>query len=288
MKTADQIRSITWVGVGVNIGLFFIKLCFGIVGHSHAVVADAVHSLSDLTTDFAVIFGVKYWTKPADEDHPYGHRRIEAIITIIISLILMGVGLGIGYDAISTIRDEHVVQPGWIALSAALISIVAKESLYRWTIFVARTVKSSALAANAWHHRSDAFSSIPVAIAVVVAMFNPQWSFIDRLGAFVVAIFILYAGWGIMRTAISEITDKGASPEYLAQIESIILATEGVGSYHALRTRQVGSGWYIDLHIQVDPDLTVKVGHDISEHVKKNLLAQSPDILDVVVHLEPA
>ena len=169
-----QIRKITWIGLIVNILLAAIKFTLGIVGRSHAVVADAVHSLSDLGTDFAILFGVKYWSKPADEDHPYGHRRIETFVTLLISCALLGVAVAIGYNALISLRDAHVRQPGWIAFYGALLSIVFKEVLYRWTFKVGKRAKSSAVLANAWHHRTDAFSSIPVAIAVAAAIFSKK------------------------------------------------------------------------------------------------------------------
>jgi len=282
-----EIIRVTWWGVLTNISLSLIKFILGFLGHSQALIADAAHSLSDLSTDFAVILGARVWTKPADEDHPYGHRRIETIITLSISLFLLAFALVIGFNALATLHLEEKQQPGLIAFWGALISIVLKELLYHVTLRVGKRVKSSAVIANAWHHRTDALSSLPVAVAVAVAAVNPRWSFLDQLGAFVVALIILHVSLRMLWEAFREMADTGASQKTRQAITSVVLSTEGVRSLHALRTRRVGSGWHVDLHIQVDPQLTVKEGHDISERVKTNLKSQDLDISDVLIHLEP-
>jgi len=287
IREAGQVKKITWVGIIVNIALSAVKFVLGVLGRSQAVVADAVHSLSDLSTDLAVLFGVKFWMKPADEEHPYGHRRIELVVTGAIGIVLLGVAVGIGHNSLTTLRSEHIKQPGLVALAGALISIVFKEMLYRWTLVVGKRAKSQAVIANAWHHRSDALSSIPVAVAVAAASINEQWSFLDHLGAFVVCLFIFYASWKIMRDVFSNIVDTGAPKRYRSKIKALVSRTEGVKSIHALRSRRIGSGWFIDLHIQVDGEMTVAKGHDIAKAVKRNLLNRDPDVLDVLVHLEP-
>lgn len=286
-ETISQIQKITWIGVIVNLFLSITKFILGYIGGSQAVIADAVHSLSDLSTDFAIIFGVKLWSKPADAEHPYGHRRMEGIVTIIIGIILVFIAAGIGFSAIINIRDANFKQPGWIALVGAVLSIVFKEVLYLWTIKVGKAVKSSALVANAWHHRTDSLSSIPVTVAVAFAAFNTQWSFLDHLGAVIVSLIILHTSWIIMKPAFAEMVDRGASKKYMDKIETIVLATKDVKSFHALRSRRMGSGWHIDLHIQVDPELTVEKGHEISGTVKRNIIEQAQDVLDVLVHIEP-
>jgi cation diffusion facilitator family transporter len=264
-----------------------LKFIVGFIGASQAVVADAVHSLSDTATDAAVLLGVRYWSAPADEEHPYGHGRIEAIVTAALGVTLTGVALGIGYNAIATVRAEHIKQPGWIAFIGAAASIIIKEIMYRWTLAVGRRARSAAVMANAWHHRSDALSSIPAAIAVVVALVHPDWAFIDHIGALVVSLFILHASWGILRPAFEELTDRGA-PEYIRnRIEVLVMAMEDVEAVHAIRTRRMGFGICVDLHVIVDGKLNVREGHDISEAVKRQLLVNGPDVVDVVVHLEP-
>ncbi|MFH1738764.1 MAG: cation diffusion facilitator family transporter [bacterium] len=295
-KNADQrrekdyvpeVRRVTWIGLGVNIALSIFKLAAGILGRSQAVVADAVHSLSDSSTDIAILVGVRYWSQPPDEGHPHGHRRIETVVTTLIGMILAGVAVGLVYNALGTLRDRHSAPPGWIAFAAALISIVSKEGLYRWTWSVGKRIKSPAVVANAWHHRSDALSSFPAALAVAGAAISPSWSFLDHVGAVVVSLFILQAAWRIAWPALEQLADKGAPGEHRELIRSLALATGGVRVVHAIRTRHIGSGLQVDLHILVDGQMTVREGHDISETVKQNLIEQGPDVVDVVVHLEP-
>ena len=173
------LRRVTWVGLFANLVLSAIKFAAGTFGRSQALVADAIHSLSDLTTDIAVLAGSHYWSRPPDENHPYGHRRLETLVTVFISVVLMAAGIGIGWKAISTLHQEHAAPPSWIAVLAAFVSIISKESLYRWTAITGRRIKSPVMAANAWHHRTDALSSIPVLVAVAGARLFPTWSFLD-------------------------------------------------------------------------------------------------------------
>lgn len=284
---ARGVRRVTWGGLIANVLLAAAKFVGGLVGHSQAVVADAVHSLTDLTTDFAVLVGLRYWSAPADHDHPYGHRRIETLISAMIGLLLAVVGLGIAYNGIASLGEPAGVAPGWLALAATILSIVVKEGLYRWTVRVGTRIRSSALIANAWHHRSDAFSSLPAAAAVGIAMVVPGWGFVDGVGAVVVALFILYAAWQITVPAAAELVDRGASEEVYRQLEQVAREVEGVQDVHALRTRYVSSRLVVDLHVLVDGELTVREGHDVSENVKHRLLAANQDVVDVVVHLEP-
>ncbi len=182
----------TLIGLVINVALSALKFAAGIAGNSQAVVADAVHSLSDTITDIAVLVGVKFWSKPPDECHPYGHRRIEFLVTIFIGLLLASVALGLSYNALATLHEVQTRPPGAIAFLAAVLSIFTKELLYRWTIIKGMEIKSTALIANAWHHRSDGLSSIPAAVAVAGAALVPRLSFLDHLGAIVVSMFILY------------------------------------------------------------------------------------------------
>jgi cation diffusion facilitator family transporter len=284
---ASQVRRVTWAGLVVNVFLSVLKFIVGYLGSSHAVIADAVHSLSDMGTDSVVLLGVKYWSAPPDENHPYGHKRIETIVAGAIGIALALVALGIGYNALATIRDVHLIQPGWIAIAGSVVSIILKEAVYRWTIAVGRRAKSSAVIANAWHHRSDALSSVPVLIAVAVAAITPRLAFIDHVGALVVSIFILKVCWDILSPALSELADRGASQEIRETIRSIAMEIDGVRSVHAIRTRRLGSGIHLDLHILVDGEMTVRMGHEISGAVKSALIEKGPEIVDVVIHLEP-
>ncbi|HCF61952.1 MAG TPA: cation-efflux pump [Myxococcales bacterium] len=282
-----EIRRVTVVGMLVNVVLTALKLAAGIIGNSQAVVADAVHSFSDLATDLAVLVGMRFWSAPADDEHPHGHGRIETMVAAIIGVALGAAGVGIGYQGIVTIDEPHAEAPGMIALAAAVLSIVSKEWLYRWTVSVGRKVKSQAVLANAWHHRSDAMSSLPAAVAVGVAALWPALAVVDHVGAVVVAGFILHAAWKITSPALGQLIDGGAPAPVRAEISAIVLATPGVRLVHAIRTRYVGSGLQIDLHIQVDPEMSVREGHDISEEVKRRLIGDGPEVLDAIVHLEP-
>jgi cation diffusion facilitator family transporter len=259
----------------------------GTLGSSQAVVADAVHSLSDMITDIAILVGVRFWSSPADKHHPYGHRRIETIVTVGIAVTLAGAAFAIGYRGIVTLRDEDIRQPGWIAFTGAVISIVIKEILYRWTLYVGRREKSSAVIANAWHHRSDAFSSVPAALAVAIASVHPDWSFVDHLGAVIVSLFILHASWKIIKPALNELSDISAPSHIHELIQTAGKEIEGVASIHSIRSRLMGADIYVDLHITVAGSMSVSSGHDISEQVKSKIMERIPDVIDVVVHLEP-
>ncbi|HUT55358.1 MAG TPA: cation diffusion facilitator family transporter [bacterium] len=282
-----QVKVVTWTGMVINILLSGFKIFCGIIGSSQAIIADGFHSLSDTTTDVAVLVGVNYWTAPPDDSHPHGHRRIETIITMLIGLALAIVAIGIGYKAITTLHEMHASPPGLITLIAALASIISKEALYQWTVLVGKRVKSNAVVANAWHHRSDALSSVPVAAAIAGARFFPGWTFLDHLGAILVSAFILQAAWKIAWPALKELSDSAAPPEICNAIAEISLSTPGVRSVHRVRTRQLGYGLQVDLHVQVEGFLNVKQGHDISMDVKKRLIEKGPNVVDVVTHLEP-
>ena len=281
------IRRVTWIGLIVNLFLAGIKLTAGLLGKSQALVADAIHSLTDLTTDIAVIAGSHYWERPPDEDHPYGHKRLETMVTVFIGLMLAAAGLGIGWKAISTLRYNGASPPGWIAFLAALVSIICKEVIYRWTARTGKRLKSAALAANAWHHRTDALSSLPVLAAVGGARVLPSWSFLDRLGAVVVSIFIIHASIKIIRPALSELIDAGAPADTRNKIRKLAHGNENVLQVHDIRTRYVSTSIVADLHIVVQGSLTVRQGHDIADNVKNRILKGIPEILDVIVHIDP-
>ena len=282
-----DVKRVTWTGLLINLVLSIVKFIAGFLGNSQAVVADAVHTLSDSTTDIAILIGVRYWSQPPDDSHPYGHRRIETMITALIGFILASVAIGLLYNALATIREGGHSSPGWIAFFAALLSVIVKEFLCRWTLSIGKRIKSSAITANALHHRSDALSSCPAALAVLGAAISPTWSFLDHIGALVVSLFILQTAWAVAWPALKQLTDAGASQADQRRIELVALDTDGVQVVHAVRTRHIGSGLQVDLHILVDGNLTVREGHDISEIVKRRLVDQGPDVVDVVVHLEP-
>jgi cation diffusion facilitator family transporter len=272
----------------VNIALAALKFLAGLVGHSQAVVADSVHSLSDASTDVAVLIGARYWSAPADAGHPHGHRRIETLVTVSISVVLSVIAVGLAYNALLTMKYKHALPPGWIAFGAAALSIVVKELLYHWSVAAGTRIKSSAMVANAWHHRSDALSSVPAALAVVGARVHPAGAALDHAGAVVVSLIIFRAAWSIGWPAVRELVDASAPQEDRRRIAGVATATPGVKAVHAVRTRYVGSLLEVDLHIMVDGGMSVLDGHRVSEEVKQRLLSEGPDIADVVVHLEPA
>lgn len=285
-EQAAGVRRVTWAGLAVNVGLAALKMAGGILGSSAAVVADAVHSISDVATDLAILIGVRFWSKPPDECHPHGHRRIETVVTIVIGLSLAAVAFGLGYRSVTSIGQSHGA-PGWIALLAAGVSIVVKEALFRWTLIVGRRIRSTAVVANAWHHRSDAYSSVPAFVAVGGALLVPGWIWLDHLGAIVVSLFILHAAIKILKPAYEELIDTGASDVEVAELIRLAEGVAGVREVHSLRTRYLGGGLHVDLHVQVDPRLSVREGHDIGGGVKHKLLSAGPHVADVLVHLEP-
>ena len=281
-----QVRFAAWIGLIVNLLLAAVKLSAGMLGHSQAVVADAIHSLSDIVTDIALILGVRYWSAPADERHPHGHRRFETLVTVFIGLMVAAAAVGIGWDAVTSFdRPSH--PPTIIALVAALLSIAVKEGLYHWTMKMGKETGSSALVANAWHHRTDALSSVPVAIAVSIAMIDHRLAVVDQIGALVVAVFVLHAAIRIIRPALDQLVDAGAPRAHRRELERLALEVEGVRAAHALRTRYIGSELAVDIHIEVDADLSVADGFAIARQVKSDLLQRGPEVADVVVQIEP-
>jgi cation diffusion facilitator family transporter len=275
------------VGLLCNLALAAAKAAAGIIGHSQAVLADALHSLTDSVTDIAVILGVRFWTAPADEDHPHGHGRIETLITVVIGLAVGAVAVGMGVQAIRGLRHDPGTAPTAVALVVALVSIVIKEVLYRWTAKVGREVRSPALEANAWHHRSDAISSIPAAVAVAVTLIDPGWAVVDRVGAVVVCLLILQASWRILRPALDQLIDAGAPAADRRRIEELALQVDGVEAAHAVRTRYVGADLAVDLHVEVDGGLSVGDGHSIAVAVRRKLIEEGPNVIDALVQIEP-
>lgn len=284
---AQQARQITLAGLIVNFLLAALKLLLGILGHSQAVVADAVHSLSDMGTDLLVLFGIGIWSSPADDQHPYGHQRIETVASLLIGLLLALVAVDIGWDAVKRMGETAIQPPLGFAAIGPAISIIAKEILFRRTRAVGKRIHSPALIANAWHHRSDAFSSIPALVTVAAASLDPQWAFLDALGAVLVAGLIIKAAWQIASPALSELSERGADSSAIQEISRLAESIPGVCSIHRLRTRRLGAGWFIDLHVLVPGDLTVHEGHDIATAVQHLLLEKGPSVSDVTVHIEP-
>ncbi len=282
-----QVQRVTLAGLAVNVVLGAAKVAAGLLCSSQALVADAAHSVSDMVTDVAVIMGVRFWAAPADDEHPYGHGKIEALVTLFISIALVLVAWELGSHAVRTLVRGGGAVPGLPALYVAIASVVLKELLFQWTRKTARTVSSPALEANAWHHRSDALSSIPVAVAVGVARIFPRLAWVDPAGSLVVSLFILHVAWEIMRPALQELVDAEMESKS-KEVASVAMAVAGVKDVHKVRARRYGGAFTADLHVHVDPALSVVEGHAIGHEVKDALLKSDLNITDAVVHVEPA
>ena len=287
MNNKKEIMKVTIWGLMLNVFISILKFVLGFLGNSQAVVADAAHSFSDTSTDLVILLGVKYWTAPPDENHPYGHQKIESFITIIIGIILLAAAGGIGFHAIATIGHERTEQLKLFTIIGPIISIIFKELLFRKTYKVGVITNSSSVKANAWHHRTDALSSIPVLLALVASLINPKLIILDHIGAIVVAAFIIKLAVKIIYENISELVDTGISEKEYQQISDVIAKIECVKGFHKVRSRKLGSSIYLDLHLEVDGEISVSRGHDITEDVQKALIGSNSKIIDVMVHLEP-
>ena len=282
-----MVRRVTLAGVLANVLIAAAKAVAGVMSSSQALVADAVHSASDLVTDLVVVFSVRYWVAPADEDHPYGHGKIEALVTLVISAALVFAAWELASNAVmSLVRGNSDATPGVVALAVALGSVVLKEIVFVATRAVARHVKSTALEANAWHHRSDALSSIPVAAAVAVVWFFPALWWVDAVGALVVSAFVLHVAWKLAKPALQELTDTQIGSKADA-VAAVALGVAGVKGVHKPRARRYGSLFQADMHIQVDGGLSVAEGHAIGHAVKEAVVNAGLDVDDIVVHVEP-
>ncbi|EAS45616.1 cation transporter [Photobacterium profundum] len=281
------IRKATWVGSIANVALALLKITIGKITGSQALIADGVHSFSDLVTDTAILIGSRYWTAPADKEHPYGHGRFETLTNIFIGVILAIVGIGIGWDSINSIGNEAKTNPGMLAFGAAVASILVKEILYRWTVVQAKKINSRALHANAWHHRSDALSSLPVAIAVIANYFVPDLHYLDQVAALLVTAMILKAAFEILWPAIMEITEAEADSDIEKKIQQYASENSDIREVHAIRSRRTGSSILLDFHLLVDPDMSVDKAHEITENFKSHILKQLDEVVDVIIHIEP-
>ena len=285
-------RQITHLSIWINIVLTGLKLAAGIFGRSQALIADAVHSLSDFATDIAVLVGLRITSKPRDEDHAYGHGKYETIVAAIIGLALAYVGLRIAGAAIhrifDTMKGEPLTTPSTFAFWAAVVSIVVKEWLYRATMKVARRTGNAALVANAWHHRSDAFSSIATAAGVGAAAFlGHDWLILDPIAALFVSIFLFKIAWQIVREQVGGLTDQNLAPEVCEEILALARGIPGITEPHNLRTRMVGRFPVIDLHIRLRADLPLCEAHDLATTLEKALQRRFGKETIANLHLEP-
>jgi cation diffusion facilitator family transporter len=286
LQRYQQTKKVTIVGAVVNVVLAVLKIFIGYIGHSQSLVADGIHSLSDLLTDIVVIIAAKHAAQDADADHPYGHGRFETVITVALGSFLIIVGGGIAIDAIRRVAEPDILlQPTMWTLVIAALSIASKEALYHYTVRVAKKVRSNMLRANAWHHRTDAISSIIVFIGIAGTMLG--MNYLDAVAAVGVALLIGKIGWSLCAQSIRELVDTALDPDRVEKIEKTIVSVPGVNELHMLRTRQMGGNALVDVHIQVDPKLSVSEGHYISEKVRSRLINQVDEVTDVMVHIDP-
>jgi len=280
-----EVRKVTLIGSVVDFLLAVAKIVVGYIGQSQALIADGIHSFSDLITDFMVLFAFKHSNRDADEEHPYGHGRIETLMTVGLGFALILIGVGIAWDALRRLFEpELLFHPSGIVLVIAAISIISKEAIYRYTMAAARKYRSALLRANAWHSRSDAISSIIVFVGVLGAMAGLEY--LDAIAAIGVALMIVKIGWDLGWNSVRELIDTALDSEEVERIRAMIADVEGVRSLHMLRTRKMGPDALVDVHILVEPFLSVSEGHQISEAVRIQLVNNIEDVSDVTVHID--
>ncbi len=283
----QQIKKVTLVGAAVNLTLALTQLLGGVFSQSQALIADGLHTLSDLASDFVVLIAAKLASKDADEDHPYGHGRIETVATIVLGLSLSIVGIGIALDAVGRLtHPELLLNPKPWGLVFAALAIISKESLFHYTKHTAKRIHSPMLMANAWHHRTDAISSLVVLIGIAGAVFL-QIKWLDAAAAIIVALMILYMGLQMIKDSIMELVDTALDPEQVHEINDFIENIDEVKSVHMLRTRKMGGTALADVHIQVSSHISVSEGHHIAERVMNNLQEKFPILQDITVHVDP-
>ena len=287
-----EIYRVTIVGSIVNVLLTVLKFFAGVLGASAAMIADAVHSLSDLLTDFVVLLFVKLSSRPADTDHPYGHGKYETLATTIVAIALIAAGGvlmagGIG-KIVAAVHGEQLVIPGRIALWAALISIAAKEAVYWATIIVAKRVDSTVLRANAWHHRTDALSSIATALGIGGALLlGGRWAILDPIAAVLVSIFIIIAAAKMLGEAVQDLLEKSLPPEIEQQIREIVQTDSDMSEMHHLRTRRVGNVYSIEMHLRMHGNVSLYEAHRHSMLLEQRLRERFGDGTLITIHIEP-
>lgn len=288
----QDIYKVTIWGSIVNFILLIFKFVAGVLGHSSAMVADAIHSLSDFATDIIVLFFVRISSKPADTTHKYGHGKFETLATAFIGFALLAVGIGILIEGtkniVAVVRGEVLQAPGVIALLAAAVSIISKEILYKYTVYKGRQINSQAVVANAWHHRSDAFSSIGTLVGIAGAMFlGEKWRVLDPVAAIIVSVFILKVAIDILRNSLEELMEHSLPDAEEEEIKQIILSTNGVESPHHLRTRRIGNRVAIEVHIRMNGDMTLTKAHQITTEVEQQLKLRFGENTHIGIHTEP-
>ncbi|MFV2032769.1 MAG: cation diffusion facilitator family transporter [Gammaproteobacteria bacterium] len=279
------IKKVTLVGALVNCLLAGSQILFGIIGQSQALLADGFHTLSDLGTDMIVLVAVRHSSKAADEDHPYGHGRIETLASVILGIILIGVGLGIAYRGIDSILSPRGANPETITIAFAGLAIISKEFLYRYTIRAAKQCHSTLLESNAWHHRSDALSSIIVMVGISAQISGIPH--MDAVAAVLVAVMISFMGYRLTRKALNELIDTSLDLDLVEGVNALMANDESVLAVHSLRTRSMGGQGYIDAELRVNPRLTVSEAHYIAFSLEQQIKTNFPQIIDVGIHIDP-
>lgn len=287
-----QANKTTGIGAILNIALSLTKIIAGIFGHSQAMVADGIHSLSDLGSDIVVIIGMFLASRPKDSSHNYGHGKFETLSALIIAVILSTVGVGIGYSGITSamgiLLEDQLIKPHIVTFIAAIISILVKESLFRYTIKKGRKINSSAVIANAYHHRSDAFSSLGAALGIGGAiLLGNKWVILDPIACVIVSLFIIKEAFHIGKTSINELLEVALPEEIQDKILQIAALIPEVDKPHNLKTRRIGSISAVDLHIRIDPELTVEKGHSIAHKVEVAIKKELGNEMIFSIHIEP-
>lgn len=285
MDALSEKRRATWAGVLLNAPLAAGKILAGFISHSHALVADGVHSLSDLASDAAVLWALGQSHRPPDDDHPFGHGRFETLATLAVAAMLLLAALGILIDATMRIIHPPEDVPAVAALWVAGFSIAMKEALYHYTKAVAKRTKSAMMEANAWHHRSDAASSVVAVAGIGAAMMGYGWA--DPLGAAIIALMLARVAWVYGRPAIRELVDTAPTDEVAHAITRALVSTPGVRDAHDLRLRKVGGLVQADVHIALDPAMTLSEAHRLCEAARARALADVPDVAEIIIHPEP-
>ena len=278
-------ESVSWRGMAANLGLVAFKLVAGIIGRSSAMLADAAHSASDMLATFGVIVSFRISRRPADKDHPYGHGKAEPVAAKLVGAILIVAGSGIAMEAARRVIARDFVRPGLIALVAAVASIVVKETMYQVAAATARRIRSSALMAEALHHRSDALSSVGTFAGILGGRLGLP--VLDPIAGFVVAVMIIWMGLRIIRASSDELMDAQTDPETISAVRAAAAGVGGVCDVHSVVTRKYGGDSYVDLRIGVDPSISVVVGHEIAMQVENAVRLECPSVRGVLVHVDP-
>ena len=292
MERTNEIYKVTLIGSIVNVVLLICKFTAGILGNSAAMIADAVHSLSDFVTDVVVLVFVHLSSKPTDKSHDYGHGKFETLALTIIGLALLSVAVGIVYSGvihiISWFNGENLESPGMLAFWAALLSIVLKEAVYRYSMMKARQLQSQAVEANAWHHRSDALSSIGTAVGIGGAiLLGQRWTVLDPIASIIVGIFIIKVAIDLLRNGIGDLMEQSLPDSVESDILEAVASLPGVEEPHDLRTRRIGNHYAIELHILMDGNITLNEAHDKASEVEQLLRDRYGEHTHVAVHVEP-